>query len=149
MQPRTTCWARPTATWEKKKRPKANSSWRKNCKREIRTERCSERCGLIASPRLNLDVDVHQRHSRRRDPRDSRRLPDRSRLYFRQLLLHFARESADRPIIEPLGDGMLLRFLQSLHGALLLQQVAFVLDLGLDRLQFVSDFGRNLQRRGR
>ena len=48
----------------------------------------------------------------------------------------------DRVVVEPVGDGALLGFLHALDGALLLQQVAFVLDFGFDRLEFVAEFGR-------
>ena len=67
---------------------------------------------------------------------------------WREFLLHLAREPADRTVVEPFGNRVLLGFLQALHGALLLQQVAFVLDLGFDRLEFVADFGRKINHRG-
>jgi len=60
-----------------------------------------------------------------------------------QRFLYFAREATDRTIVEPLRNGMLLGLLEALDGALLLQEVASVLDLSLDRLEFVADGLRN------
>ena len=77
---------------------------------------------MLAAASLNLDVDIHQRNRGGRHSRNTRRLADGPRTYFRQLLLHFAREPADRVIVEPLGDGMLLGFLQPFHRALLLHE---------------------------
>ena len=67
-------------------------------------------------------------------------------LHAAQSLLHLAREAADRLIVEPIRDGALLRFLQPLHGALLLKKIAFVLDFGFDRLELVADFGGEIGR---
>ncbi len=55
-----------------------------------------------------------------------------------QYFLHLAGESADRTIVEPLRDGVLLGFFQALDGALLLQKIAFVFDFGFDGLQIVA-----------
>ena len=62
-----------------------------------------------------------------------------ARADLRELLLHFAGEAADRSVVEPFGNGVLLGLLQALDGALLLQEVAFVLDFGFDGLEFVAD----------
>ena len=56
-----------------------------------------------------------------------------------QRFLYLAREAADRTVVEPWRNGVLLGLLEALDGALLLQEVAGVLDLSLDRLEFVAD----------
>ena len=55
-----------------------------------------------------------------------------------QRFLYLARQATDRTVVEPLRNGVLLGFLEPLDGALLLQQIAGVLDFSLDRLQFVA-----------
>ena len=55
-----------------------------------------------------------------------------------QYFLHFAGEAADRAVVKPLRDGVLLGFFQALDGALLLQEIAFVFDFGFDGLQVVA-----------
>jgi hypothetical protein len=99
--------------------------------------------GLLSPSRLNFDVDIHQRNRRRRHSRNPRGLAESPWLNPAELLLHFARESADRSVVEPNGNRVLLRFLKPFHRTLLLQQIAFVLDLGFDGLEFVADFRRS------
>ena len=59
-----------------------------------------------------------------------------------QRFLYLAGEAADRTVVEPLGNGALLGFLEAVDGALLLQKIAGVLDFGFDRLEFVAGRGR-------
>src|SRR5580658_7759464 len=63
-----------------------------------------------------------------------------------ELFLHLAREPADRAVVKPARDGPLFRFFHSLHGSLLLAQVALVFDLSFHGLEFVSHFGRKRRR---
>jgi len=55
-----------------------------------------------------------------------------------QYFLHLAGKTADRTIIEPLRNGVLLGFFEALNGAILLQKIAFVFDFGLDGLEVVA-----------
>ncbi len=61
-----------------------------------------------------------------------------------ELLFHLARQPADGRVLEPFGNCTQLRFLQSIDRLLLLLQIARVLDLRLDRLQFVAHFRRQV-----
>ena len=97
-----------------------------------------ERRGLVAAAGLDFDIDVHQRHGGRRYAWNARRLANGAWADVGEFFLHLAREAADGTVIEPFGDRVLLGLLQALHSALLLQQVAFVLDLGFDGLEFIS-----------
>src|SRR5882672_7135222 len=97
---------------------------------------------LFPPLRLDFDEDVNQGHSRRRHSWDARGLSQCARLHVGELFLHLVREPADGAVVEPSRDASLFRLLHPLHGALLLQQVAFILDLGLHRLEFIADFGR-------
>ena len=102
----------------------------------------SERGCLVAAARLNLNVNIDQRHRGWSDSGNARGVAERSRLHLAEFFLHLAREPADRAVIESVGNGALLGFFQAVHGALLLQQVAFVFDFGFDGFEFVADFRR-------
>ena len=56
-----------------------------------------------------------------------------------QCFLYLAGKSADRSIVEPLGNNPLLGLLETFDGAFLLQKIAGVLDFGLDRFEFVAE----------
>ena len=68
-------------------------------------------------------------------------MAESARANFDELLLHLAGEAADRVVIEPFGNVALFGFLEALDGALLLLEIAFVLDFGFDGFKFVAEFG--------
>src|SRR5208282_99685 len=117
-----------------------------------------QRRSLFPSSRLNLDVNIDQRDGCGRHARNARGLAKRLRDDFSQLLLHFARQPADCPVIEPIRNPALLSLLQPIDSALLLVEVSRILNLSFDRLKLVADFRRkmnrsinrrNIKRRGR
>src|SRR6185369_16014434 len=75
-------------------------------------------------------------------------MSQRSRADLDQLFLHLARKPAYRAIVKPLGNIALFGLFQSFDRALLLLQVAFVLNLGLDRFKFVANRRRKNAVRG-
>ncbi len=93
---------------------------------------------LLAPLRLDFDENVHQGHCRWSDSRNTRSMAQSPGTDSDQRLLYLARQATHRTIVEPLRNGVLLGFLQPLDGALLLQQIAGVLDFRLGGLQFVS-----------
>jgi hypothetical protein len=93
---------------------------------------------LLTSLGLDFDEDVHQRNRGRSDPGNAGSVPRVRGRTRTSILLDLAGKAADGTVIEPLGNGVLLGFLEALDGALLLQKVAFVLDFGFDGLQFVA-----------
>ena len=97
---------------------------------------------------LDLDENVDQRNRRRGHTGNAARLGQSARAHALQFFVHLAGEAADRGVIKPFGDGALLGLLQPLNGALLLLQLAGILDGGLDGFQFVAD-GRTDHHRGR
>ena len=99
-------------------------------------------------PGLDLNININQRDGSGRDAGNAAGLGDGARADALQLLLHLARQAADRGVVEPVRDAALLGLLQSLDGALLLLEVAGVFDLGLDGFEFVADSG-TYYRRGR
>ena len=70
----------------------------------------------------------------------------RARTDLQQFLLHLSREPADRLVIEPLGNGPLLSLFQPFDRALLLLEIAFILNLGFDGFEFVANFGGKTRR---
>src|SRR5437763_9412958 len=102
----------------------------------------SQGCRLMATASLDLDKYVYQRDGRGGHSRNAGCLADGPRADSAQLLLHFTGQAAAGMVVEPFGHGGLLRFLQTLDGALLLQKVAFVLDFRFHGLQFVAERGR-------
>ena len=99
---------------------------------------------LFPPPRLDFDIDVDQRHRRRGDAGDAGGMAEGLGLDLEKLLLHFAREPANRAVVEPVRNAALLGFLQAIDGALLLIEISGVLDFGLDRLEFVADVGTKM-----
>ena len=59
-----------------------------------------------------------------------------------EFLLHFAGKAADGAVVEPVGDGTLLGFLQAIDGALLLGKIAGIFDFGFDGFEVVAFAGR-------
>jgi hypothetical protein len=103
--------------------------------------RALKRGGLFAATGLDFDVDVHQRDGGRRDARNARGVAQGARADFEEFLLHLAGEAADGAVVEPVRNGALLGLLEAIDGALLLMEVAGVLDFGLDGLELVSFAG--------
>lgn len=101
-----------------------------------------KRLNLFATARLNFDVDVDERHRCRGDAREAGGMAQGAGADLDEFLLHLAGETADRAIVEPVGNGALFGLLQTLNGALLLVKIAFVLNFGFDRLKFVAQGGR-------
>ena len=104
--------------------------------------------GMFASASLDFDVDVHQGNGCRSYSGNTAGVAQGSRANFDEFFLHLAGESADRVVIEPLGDTALLGFFQPLDGALLLLEIAFVFDFGFDGFEFVAEFGGKADHRG-
>ena len=98
----------------------------------------SQRRGLLAAFGLNFDVHVHEGYRGGSDSRNPRSMCQGVGPYFQQRFLHLAGKTADRTIIEPLRNGVLLGFFEALNGAILLQKIAFVFDFGLDGLEVVA-----------
>src|SRR5260221_10673915 len=103
-----------------------------------------QRCGLLSPAALDLDINVDQRDRSRSHARNARSLPYRLRDDFSKLLLHFARQSADRTVIEPIRNPALLGLLQPFDGTLLLLKISGILDFSFDRLKLVPDFRRRV-----
>src|SRR5208282_4886575 len=76
----------------------------------------------------------------------ARGLAKRLRDDFSQLLLHFARQPADCPVIEPIRNPALLSLFQPIDSALLLVEVSRILNLSFDRLKLVANFRRKMNR---
>src|ERR1035441_1202344 len=113
-----------------------------------------QRRSLFPPSPLNLDIYVDQRNGRWRHAGNARGLPDRLGDDFAQLLLHFARQPADRLVVEPIRNAALLGLLQPIDGALLLVEVSGIFNLRFDGLELVADFRRktnlrNINRGGR
>ena len=100
--------------------------------------------GLVAAAGLDFDVHVDQRDGGGRDSGNARGLGEGAGAHLGQLFLHFAGKAADRAVVEPIGDVALLGFLQAIDGALLLSEIACVLDFGFDGLEFVATSRREL-----
>src|SRR5580704_6535323 len=92
------------------------------------------RPGCLLS-RLDFDIHIDERHRGRRDSGNAAGLAQRLRSHTRELFVHLARQAGDLAVIEPLGNGALLRFLKPLDRLGLLVEIAGVLDLGFDGLQ--------------
>src|SRR6516225_1053236 len=90
-----------------------------------------ESSSLFAAASLQFDIDVDQRNRGWRDAGDAGGVAEGAGADFQELLLHFAREAADGAVVEPVGNGSLLGLLETVDGALLLAEVAGVLDFGL------------------
>src|SRR6516165_7933897 len=98
----------------------------------------SEDSGLLFAPRLNLDIDIHQGDGRRGDTGNSGSLRQSPWSDLTKFFPHFAGKAAHRMVVKPFRNGTLLRFFQAVNGALLLQKITFVLDLGFDRFELVA-----------
>src|SRR5579862_4786996 len=118
-----------------------------NVEAESNSQLRLERRGLFSPASLNFDVDIDQRNGGGCDAGDTRRLAQSLWNDVAELLLHFARQAAHGPIVEPIGNPSLLSFLQPVDGALLLIEISRVLDFSFDRLKFVANFGRQRKRR--
>src|SRR5258706_406158 len=59
-------------------------------------------------------------------------------------ILHFARQSAHRAVIEPIRNPALLGLLQPFDGTLLLLKISGILDFSFDGLKLVPDFRRRV-----
>src|SRR5258706_6835494 len=97
---------------------------------------------------LNFDVNIDQRNCGWCNPRDARSLDQRFRRDVAKLFLHPARQPTDGPVVKPIRNAALLSLLQAVNSALLLVEIAGVLDLDLKRLELITDFGGNLCHRG-
>ena len=89
---------------------------------------------LVAAFCLDFYEDVDQRHCGGGYAGNARGVAQSAGTNLDQYLLHFTGESADRAIVEPLRDGVLLGLFQAFDGSLLLQEIAFVFDFGFDGL---------------
>ena len=98
-----------------------------------------DRGSLLAAFRLNFDVDVHQGDCGGSDAGNARGVAQGAGTDLDQYFLHLAGKAADRTVVKPLRDGVLLSLFQALYGALLLQKIAFVFDFGFDGLEVVAD----------
>src|SRR5208282_4339877 len=103
--------------------------------------------GLLPPPRLDLDIYVDQRNGRRGNSGNARGLAKRLRDDFPELLLHFARQTAHRAVVEPIRNAPLLGLLQAVNGALLLVEVSGIFNFSFDGLELVPDFRREMMRR--
>src|ERR1700726_3650629 len=97
---------------------------------------------LFPPPPLNLDINIDQRDRSRSHARNARSLSYRLRDNLPKLLLHFARQPADRTVVKPIRNPPLLGFLQPFNRTLLLVKISRILNLSLDRLKLVPDFRR-------
>src|SRR5215467_4308759 len=132
-------WQRPVSSATSNKGPRGVSECMKH--RQFTRGPFLDGGYLLSPLSLNPDINIEECHCRRGHPRDSRGMPQRTWTNFHQLFLHLARKSAHRLVVEPFWNCALLGLLQAFDRALLLQQVAFVLDFGLDGLEFVADSG--------
>ena len=94
---------------------------------------------LLAAAGLYLDEDVDERTGGGGDAGDSARLAERARADALKFFIHLARESADRGVVEPLGDAAFFGPLEAFDRFLLLLEISGVLDFGLDGLEFVAE----------
>ena len=102
---------------------------------------------MFALAGLDFDVDVEQGGGGGGDAGETRGLADGLRTELDELVLDLAGEATDGGVVEPVGDGFGLGFLEALDSLLLLLEVAGVLDFGFDRLEFDPDGGEERMRR--
>jgi hypothetical protein len=91
-----------------------------------------------STPLEDFDVTVDKGHSGRSDAGNAGGLAESERADAREFFYHLSGEAGDLPVIEPVRNVARFGALHPLHLFVLLSEITFVLEIGLDATGFFA-----------